>query len=166
MTSAPKAPWKTGKSRDTFSFELGVLSWELILEEMATINRFEDLQIWQKARELCRLIHQITQGKKFAQDYFLKKQILSSSGSTMDNIAEGFERGGNKEFIQFLAIAKGSAAEVRSQLYRAIDQEYIDQPTFDQLYRLSEEISKMTGSFIDYLKQSTHKGRKFHQGKP
>lgn len=93
---------------------------------MAGVHCFEDLIIWQKARELCKDIHRITKYETFSHDYKFKNQINSSSGSVMDNIAEGFERNGNKEFIQFLYIAKGSCGEVRSQLWRAYDFEYIN----------------------------------------
>ena len=85
------------------------------------IERFEDLEIWQEARELCKYIFFITSSDPFNKDYKFRDQIRASSGSIMDNIAEGFERGGNKEFGQFLFIAKGSCAEVRSQSYRAFD---------------------------------------------
>lgn len=90
---------------------------------MATFNKFEDIIAWQKARELCKFIKFYADKDLFARDFKLVSQIRSSSGSAMDNIAEGFERGGNKEFIQFLFIAKGSVGETRSQLYRALDNE-------------------------------------------
>jgi len=88
---------------------------------MATITRFEDIIAWQKARVLCIAINAYTRKEVFSKDFRLVSQIKSSSGSAMDNIAEGFERGGNKEFIQVLFIAKGSVGETRSQLYRALD---------------------------------------------
>ncbi len=88
---------------------------------MSKVERFEDLKIWQLARELCQLIHRLTLKDQFYKDFNLVGQIKSSSGSVMDNIAEGFERDGNKELIQFLSISKGSCGETRSQLYRAID---------------------------------------------
>ena len=100
---------------------------------MATITKFEDLKIWQKARELCREIALLTRQDEFSKDYRLKDQIKSSSGSIMDNIAEGFERDGRKEFIQFLSMSKGSAGEVRSQLYRAHDCGYITKQKFQEL---------------------------------
>jgi len=88
---------------------------------MSKVERFEDLKVWQLARVLCKEIHELTMKEAFSKDFKLIGQIKSSSGSIMDNIAEGFERDGNKEFIQFLSISKGSCGETRSQLYRAID---------------------------------------------
>ena len=89
------------------------------------IERFEDMEIWKEARELCRYVFDLTSKDLFSRDFKLRDQIRASSGSIMDNIAEGFERGGNKEFMQFLYISKGSCGETRSQSYRAFDQEYI-----------------------------------------
>jgi len=89
---------------------------------MATFNNFEDIEAWQKARQLTKRIYEITKKGALAKDYGLKDQIRRASVSIMSNIAEGFERGGNKEFIQFLSTAKGSSGEVRSQLYVIVDQ--------------------------------------------
>ena len=129
---------------------------------MPTIKKFEDLEFWQKARELSRKVYAITNETPLNKDYSLKDQIRRSSGSIMDNIAEGFERSGNREFIQFLSIAKSSAGEVQSQLYRLLDQEYIDQQTFDGLYKLCGEIGKMIMGLIKYLNKTEYKGDKFN----
>lgn len=88
---------------------------------MATILRFEDLEVWQKAREISKYVFLLTNKDNFSRDFSLKDQINRSCGSAMDNIAEGFERDGNKEFINFLTISKGSVGEIRSQTYRAFD---------------------------------------------
>src|SRR5215203_3374281 len=98
---------------------------------MGTIRKFEELDVWQKARELCIDIQNVIVREPFARDFGLKDQINRSSGSIMDNIAEGFEREGRKEFIQFLSYAKSSAAELRSQLHRARDRNYINEKEFD-----------------------------------
>lgn len=100
---------------------------------MATIKRFEDLEIWQEARRLSKIINKISIETDLKTDFKLKEQIKSSSGSVMDNIAEGFERDGNIEFKQFLSIAKGSAGEARSQLYRVFDYGYVNQELLDEL---------------------------------
>lgn len=129
---------------------------------MATLQRFEETKSWQKARELAKLVYEVSASGNFATDFGLKNQIRRAGGSVMDNIAEGFERGGKGEFIQFLGIAKGSTGEVRSQLYRAFDQNYITQETFDSLYLLSEDISRLITNFIAYLNRSDLKGNKYH----
>ncbi len=128
---------------------------------MATFNRFEDILAWQKARILCNLINGYTLKELFSKDFKLVSQIKGSSGSAMDNIAEGFERGGNKEFIQFLFISKGSAGETRSQLYRAIDNDYISEEEFQKAYKLAEEVSKLIAGLINHLKSSDIKGDKY-----
>jgi len=92
---------------------------------MATFKKFEDITAWQKARELTRLVYEITKNGNFSKDFSLRDQIRRASVSIMSNIAEGFDRGGRKEFIQYLSIAKGSVGEVKSQLYTALDQKYI-----------------------------------------
>jgi four helix bundle protein len=108
---------------------------------MATINRFEDLQIWKEARRLSKEIHLIAVETELKSDFRFKNQIKASSGSVMDNIAEGFERDGNLEFRQFLSIAKGSAGETRSQLYRVFDFEYISEQKFEVLKTDYENLS-------------------------
>lgn len=125
-------------------------------------ERFEDLPIWQKSRALCKRIFEITSVEPFCNDYKLRDQIRGSSGSVMDNIAEGFERGGNKEFIQFLYIAKGSCGETRSQSYRAFDYNYIPKEVLDELVMKAENLSKEIASLIKYLKDSGFKGEKYH----
>lgn len=128
---------------------------------MATIKRFEDILSWQKARELCKLIGDLIDNGKFKYSYKLIGQIESSSGSIMDNIAEGFERGGNKEFTQFLYISKGSCGEFHSQLYRALDRKYLTQIEFELLYNLAKEIIVLLQKLIDYLQKSELRGTKF-----
>jgi four helix bundle protein len=129
---------------------------------MATIKNFEDLEVWQKARILCKKVFELMQKESFSKDYELKNQISRSSGSTMDNIAEGFERGGNREFIQFLGFAKGSAGEVRSQLYRAKDRNHINEAEFKETYALADEVGKMISGLTKYLLKSDIKGHKFN----
>ena len=133
---------------------------------MPTITRFEDLEVWQLARELANEIFQTySNSEEFSKDYKLKDQINGSSGSIMDNIAEGFERSGRNEFINFLTYSKGSIGEVKSQLYRALDRKYISQEQFDKLYQKADEIGKRNGAFINYLNSSAHKGTKFKDRK-
>lgn len=128
---------------------------------MATISNFEDLEIWQLAREICKDIHRIVEYDSFSKDFGLVKQINNSSGSIMDNIAEGFEREGNKEFRQFLFIAKASCGECRSQLIRSYDREYIEQDEFTTIYdKLINENVKIK-NFITYLNKSSIAGNKF-----
>lgn len=133
---------------------------------MATITKFEELDIWQMARELANEIFEIlSNSETFSRDYKLKDQINGSTGSVMDNIAEGFERGGRNEFINFLTYSKGSAGEVKSQLYRALDRKYITKEQFDRLYEKTDMIGKKTGAFINYLNSSEHMGTKFKNRK-
>ena len=120
------------------------------------IERFEDLIAWQKARELTRSIYKITNKGKFARDFGLRDQIRRASVSVMSNIAEGFERGGRAEFHQFLVIAKGSCAEVLSQLYVALDTNYIDKRTFDKISLLAIETSRIIGG----LRAAVYKQKK------
>ncbi|MEZ0609269.1 four helix bundle protein [Fibrella sp. WM1] len=128
---------------------------------MATIHRFEDLNAWKKARQLVQALFEVTQQKPFAGDYDLVRQIRRASGSVMDNIAEGFGRGGRGEFVQFLSIAKGSVTEVKSQLYRAKDYGYLNEEDFGKLYEQADETAKITDGLLMYLKESTMKGRKY-----
>jgi four helix bundle protein len=128
---------------------------------MATINRFEDLEIWQEARRLAKEIHLIAIETDLKSDFRFKEQIKSSSGSVMDNIAEGFERDGNLEFRQFLSIAKGSSGETRSQLYRIYDFGYINESKFELLKKDYENLSGKIKNFITYLNKKDFKGNKF-----
>jgi four helix bundle protein len=109
------------------------------------IEKFEDLIAWQKARELTKNIYRVTKIGELLKDFGLRDQIRRASVSVMSNIAEGFERGGRSEFHQFLVIAKGSCAELRSQLYVALDAEYIDIGTFQSLDGLAKETSRLVG---------------------
>jgi four helix bundle protein len=125
------------------------------------ITRFEDLEIWNLARELYKFVFKITCEEPFKHDFRLRDQIRASSGSVSDNIAEGFERGGNKEFVQFLFVAKGSCGETRNQSYRACDSNYISQKVLDELLQRTETISRKTANLIKILKASDHKGIKY-----
>jgi four helix bundle protein len=128
---------------------------------MATIKRFEDLVIWQKARKLSKDVYQKTLSGSFAKDFSLKDQINRATGSVMDNIAEGFGRNGKQEFIQFLSVAKSSATEVRSQLYRALDRSHISDEEFQQLYNDADTTENMTAGLMTYLKNSDVRGLKY-----
>ncbi len=128
---------------------------------MSTIKRFEDIDAWQLSRELHKKIFRLTCEGDFFKDFGLKDQIRRSSGSIMDNIAEGFERDGNREFIQFLSYSKGSSGEVKSQLYRALDSNYIDKTIFEKLYQEVEVIGSKLATLMRYLKNSDFKGTKY-----
>jgi len=128
---------------------------------MATIRKFEDKEAWQKARTLAQEIYTLCTTTELAKDFKLRDQINASSGSIMDNIAEGFERGGKQEFIQFLAIARGSAGEVKSQLYRLLDRRYINKEKFEELYALANEVGSKITNWMKYLNKSEIKGIKF-----
>ena len=121
---------------------------------MARIERFEDIKAWQNARKLNKEIYAVTSQGDFAKDFALKDQLRRASISIMLNIAEGFARHTHKEFIQFLYVAHGSAAEVQAALYIALDQNYINQSKFKELYQDTEQISKMIAGFIKYLRQN------------
>lgn len=129
---------------------------------MATIKRFEDLEIWQLAREICKFVEELIQTTELKQNYTLRNQMEASSGSIMDNIAEGFGRDGNKEFHHFLSIAKGSSEELRSQSYRAFDKTLINLEQHNKLNELCELEKNKIGSFMHYLRNTTFKGQKFN----
>ena len=116
------------------------------------IERFEDIKAWQEARVFVNIIYDAVESNKgFTGDYKFREQIQGAAVSIMSNIAEGFSRRTTKEFTQFLFIAKGSVAEVQSQLYVALDQSYINQEKFDELYSKSDEVARLISGFITYL---------------
>lgn len=128
---------------------------------MSAFQRFEDIEAWQKARELTKAIYAMSNDGQFARDFGLRDQIRRASVSIMSNIAEGFGRGGNKEFMQFLSTAKGSASEVQAQLYVAIDAGYINQDQFQKLYSETEATARMIAGLLRYLQNSDFKGAKY-----
>ena len=128
---------------------------------MATIKRSEELEIWKKARKLCAMVYTFIRKDKFGKDFKLVNQINDSSGSVMDNIAEGFGRRSRNEFVQFLSIANASASEVQSQLYRALDRDYISEKEFTDGYGLTDEICGGINKLMNYLNKSNIKGEKF-----
>lgn len=124
---------------------------------------FEEMPMWQKARELVQYVYSLTRKEAFCRDFSLVDQIRRSSTSVMYNIAEGFERGSNTEFIQFLYIAKGSSGEARTQLYVSLDQKYITLEEFKKGLSLCKDVSGQLSGMIDYLKGSRLKGEKFRK---
>ena len=128
---------------------------------MATYNSFEDLPVWQNAKELASLVYKTTSKEKLNKDYGLKNQIQRAVVSVSSNIAEGFERGSKTEFIQFLYIAKGSCGELRSQMFIARDLGYIDDSDFSILSNSAADVSKQINGFIEYLKTAGFRGQKF-----
>lgn len=133
---------------------------------MSTIKKFEDLEVWKLAREFCQEVYELTLQEDFSRDFGLKNQINNSSGSIMDNIAEGFERDGNKEFSQFLSISKASCGESRSQLYRALDRKYITKEQFELLSQKTIDLGRKISNLMTYLKNSEIKGNKFKAPDP
>ena len=128
---------------------------------MAKIERFEDIESWKMARDSTRQIYSISSQSGFGPDFALRDQIRRAAISIMSNIAEGFERGGDKEFLQFLSIEKGSCGEARSQLYIALDANYIAKDEFDSIYNKLNETGRMISGLMKYLKQSDLRGSKF-----
>ncbi|MCA1566517.1 MAG: four helix bundle protein [Acidobacteria bacterium] len=128
---------------------------------MATFQSFEEIEAWQKARVLTRQIYTATNQGSFSKDYGLRDQIRRASVSIMSNIAEGCERSGTGEFAQFLTIAKGSAGEVRAQLYVAFDQGYIERDSFEELLGTAAQISRMLSGLMSYLRKSDLAGTKY-----
>lgn len=130
---------------------------------MPTINRFEDIEAWKKARQLSKLVYEASSQGAFGRDYALRDQIRRAAISVLSNIAEGYERGGDKEFRQFLSLAKGSAGEVQAQLYVALDVGFVSPRQFEQIYDAASETSRLIGGFIRYLGASSLGGSKYKQ---
>ena len=128
---------------------------------MAAFKQFKDIEVWQLAREFARKIWDVSNSNTFKDDYSLKNQINAAAGSVMDNIAEGFGRGGNREFVNFLSYARGSNDEVRSQLHRAADRLHITQRQLEELELSAKKIGTKISNLISYLLQSNQKGQKF-----
>ncbi len=133
---------------------------------MAKIERFEEILSWQEARKLNESIGKLIDEGRFKNSYRLINQMEGSAGSIMDNIAEGFERGGNREFIQYLYIAKASCGEFRSQLYRALDRVYIEQNEFDLFSSHAKKISSLIQKLISYLENTSKEGVKYKSRNP
>ena len=129
---------------------------------MTKIDRFEDIEAWQMARKLTGMIYAASTDGKFSHDFGLREQIRRAAVSIMSNIAEGFGRGGNKELIQFLFIARGSVFEVQTQLYVALDAGYLKQEKFQELFNVANDTGRLINGFIRYLKSynSLHITRK------
>ena len=127
---------------------------------MATVKRFEDLDAWKEARKLIREIYDCSKKSGFVKDFALRDQVRRAAISIMSNIAEGFERGADKEFVQFLSIAKGSCGEVRAQCFVALDQSYITRPQFESLYKQCRAVNQLLSGLIAYLTRSPMKGRR------
>ena len=128
---------------------------------MATFKRFEEIESWKLARKLTNRVYKVSSQGKFARDFSLRNQVRRAAVSIMSNIAEGYDRSGTGEFVQFLSTAKGSAAEVRCQLYIALDQGYIDPKTFEELAKVTVETQFLIGGLINYLRRSGYKGTKY-----
>ena len=130
---------------------------------MPTIKKFEELEIWQLARILYQKISEVAKMLRGQKEFRFSEQIKSSSGSIMDNIAEGFERNSRLEFLNSLSISKGESGELKSQLYRCLDDKYIDQKKFSELYYDTDILVRKISAFIIYLNKSEHKGLKFKE---
>ena len=132
---------------------------------MARLARFEDVDAWKVARELTKSVYEITSSGEFARDFGLRDQIRRAAVSILSNIAEGFERGGNKEFLQFLSHAKGSCGEMRAQLYIARDQSYLDDAQFQRLLEQTIRVSRLIAGLMRYLSSSDLRGSKYRPTK-
>lgn len=128
---------------------------------MSTIQKFEDIDAWRLARVLVNRVYDVTSQSAFSRDYALRDQIRRASISIVSNIAEGFERDGDKEFVQFLFVAKGSCGEVRAQLYLAYDRQYLSEEEFAELTQKALQLSRVIAGLIKYLRQSQITGKKY-----
>ncbi len=132
---------------------------------MSVIKRFEDLEIWQIARHIAQKVYPLTLQEPICREYSLADQMKGSCGSAMDNSVEGFDRGSRLEFINSLGIARGESGELKSQLYRCLDNQFISQQLFDELYTELVQLIRKISSFISYLNKSSIKGQKFKDRK-
>jgi four helix bundle protein len=130
---------------------------------MAIIRRFEDIEAWRKARDLTKVVYGLTNDGALARDFALKDQMRRAAISVMANIAEGFERDGNKEFLQFLAVAKGSRGELRSHLTVASDQHYMTRTQYESCYGKAVEVSRMVSGLMRHLRSSQMRGEKYRK---
>ena len=130
---------------------------------MARIAKFEDIESWKRARKLANQIYQVTGAGMFARDFRLRDQIRRAAVSILSNIAEGFERGGDKEFLQFLSVAKGSCGEARAQLYIALDRAHISQVQFETLASAAGDVSQLISGLMKYLRKSSLRGSKYRE---
>lgn len=128
---------------------------------MATIKKFEEIEAWKRAREVTNEIYKLTFTSHFDKDYQLKNHLRKTATSIMSNIAEGFDRGGNKEFNQFLSVAKGSCRELQSQLYIAFDQKYLNKEEFEKVYSKIWEVKNTIRGLSKYLRNSTLQASKY-----
>ncbi|HSW52366.1 MAG TPA: four helix bundle protein [Sulfuricaulis sp.] len=128
---------------------------------MPTLQSFQELEVWKSAREFVQEVYRITRVGSLSKDYALCNQMRRASISIMANIAEGFERDGNAEFIQFLSVAKASSGEVQALLFIALDQDYLSEPVFERLRNMSNRINRQIAGFIAYLRKSKIRGAKF-----
>jgi|SRR5437773_3068550 len=142
-------------------FQVSSFRFQVKKNVMPTIERFEDLEAWRVARDVAREVYLFSKREPFSRDFCLRDQICRSAVSVMSNIAEGFERDGRREFVNFLSIAKGSAGEVRSQLYIALDQKYISEQEFTCTYDKTVQNCRLISGLIKYLNQTEVQGHKF-----
>ena len=131
---------------------------------MGKIERFEDIEAWQAARELRREVYGLARTKPFSADFALTDQNRRAAISGSSNIAEALERGGSREFIQFLSYSKGSVGEIKDQLCCTLDEGYLTPARFDEIYRLAERTSRLIGGFMSYLRRADIAGHKFAPG--